>query len=132
MIAAAALIVLVLLVVTVVVAGGLRRLVRDESEVERRLRAPDTHTVTYAVPNGVDPADIRPALLRAGFSSAMSSAGTRVCLVVGCAEGDRARVREVIESVHETAYDGADLDLRPVVFEDERRRDNPGANKLTA
>ena len=61
MIAAAILIVLVLLVVTIAVAGGLRRLVRDESEVERRLRAPTTPTVSYAVPNGVDPADLRTA-----------------------------------------------------------------------
>jgi hypothetical protein len=132
MIAAAVLIVLVLLVVTVAVAAGLRRLVRDESEVERRLRAPDTHTIAYAVPNGVDPADVRTALARAGFSSAMSRAGVPECLVIGCAEGERARVREVIERVHETAYDGADLDLRPVVFEDERRPDSPGVDSLTA
>src|SRR5688572_12258306 len=72
MIAAAILIVLLILVVTIVVAGGLRRLVRDESEVERRLQAPETPTVSYAVPHGVDPADLRTALLRAGFSSTTS------------------------------------------------------------
>ena len=133
MIAAAILIVLILLVVTIAVAGGLRRFVRDESEVAQRLRAPTTPTISYAVPNGVDPADLRTALLRAGFSSTtMSSAGTRECLVIGCSESDRARVRAVIESVHETAYDGSDLVLRPVVFEDERHPDDPPIGKPRA
>ena len=132
MIAAAALVILIILVVTIAVAGGLRRLVRDEAEVEQRLRAPTTHTIAYAVPHGVDPAGLRTALRLAGFSSAMSSAGTRECLLIGCAEGDRPRIREVIEQVHETAYDGTDLDLRPVVFEDERRPDAPGVGSLSA
>ena len=105
---------------------------RDESDVERRLQAPETPTVSYAVPNGVDPADLRTALLRAGFSSTMSSAGTRQSLLIGCSKGDRARVREVIEGVHETAYDGSDLVLRPVVFEDERHPEDPGADSLSA
>ncbi len=131
MIAAAILIVLVL-VVTIAVAGGLRRLVRDESEVERRLRAPTTPTISYAVPNGVDPADFRTALLRAGFLSAMSSPETRGCLLIDCSEGDRASVRDVIESVHETAYDGSDLVMRPVLFEDERHPDNPGVDSMSA
>jgi hypothetical protein len=122
MIAAVVITFLVLLVVTIALAGGMRRLVRDESEVERRLRAPDTHTISYAVPNGVDPADLRTALSRAGFATCVSSAGTRECLLVECAESDRARLRQVIESVHELAYDGSDLVLRPVVFEDERQQ----------
>ena len=62
----------------------------------------------------------------------MSSAGTSECLMIGCSEGDRARVRAVIESVHETAYDGSDLVLRPVLFEDERHPDNPGVDSLSA
>ncbi len=46
----------------VVVIGGiainlyLRGWVRDESRREAHLRDPDTHTVAYAIPNGVDPA----------------------------------------------------------------------------
>jgi hypothetical protein len=120
MIAAVVITVLVLLVITVAVAGGLRRLVRDEAELERRLRAPETHTISYAVPNGVDPADVRAALLRAGYASCMSVGGGRECLLADCPEGERTRLRQVIASVHETAYDGTDLDLRPVVFEDER------------
>ena len=61
MIAAAVIIVLALVIVTVVIAGALRRVVRDEADVERRLRAPDAHTIPYAVPNGVDPGDLRGA-----------------------------------------------------------------------
>lgn len=120
MIAAAVIIVLALLVGTVVIGGALRRLVRDEADVERRLRAPDAHTLSYAVPNGVDPADLRVAARRGGFTSVLATSGTRECLLVECKEGDRARLRHLIEDAHEKAYDGSDLDLHPVVFEDER------------
>jgi hypothetical protein len=118
MFAAAVIFVLVLLA-GLVLAGALRRLVRDESDVERRLRAPESHTISYAVPNGVDPADLRTALQRHGFTTIASSTGARQSLLVECAEADRPRVREVIGNVHETAYDGSELDLHPVVFEDE-------------
>jgi hypothetical protein len=120
MITAAVLIVLLLLVVTVAVAGGLRRLVRDESDVERRLRSPATHTLLYAVPDGVDAGDLRVAVARGGFTAIVVTADTRHCLAVECAEADRARLRGAIESAHESAYDGTELDLRPVIFEDEK------------
>jgi hypothetical protein len=122
MLAAVVIIVLVLLIITVAATGGLRRLVRDESAVERRLRAPDTHTISYAIPHGVDPGDIRVAVTRGGFTGIVVTEGTQQCLVVECAESDRARLRQVIEGAHETAYDGTELDLHPVVFEDERPR----------
>jgi hypothetical protein len=118
---AAFVIIVLALLVTVVIAGALRRLVRDEADVERRLRAPDAHTVSYIVPNGVDPGDLRGAVLRGGFSSTVATADTHACLLVECGEGARDRIRRLIEGVHETAYDGSELDLHPVVFEDERR-----------
>jgi len=118
--AALLIIVLAILVGTVVIAGFLRRLVRDEEVVERRLHAPNAHTISYAVPNGVDPGDIRGAILRGGFSSTLATTDTRECLLVECENGDRARLRQLIEGVHESAYDGSDLELHPVVFEDER------------
>jgi len=120
MIAAAFLVILILLVITVAVAGGLRRMVRDESDVESRLRAPDARTLAYAVPNGVDPGDLRAALALGGFTGVLATTGTRQCLLVQCGDADRARVRQVIENAHEPAYDGSELDLHPVVFEDER------------
>ena len=112
--------VLAILVGTVVIAGFLRRVVRDEEIVERRLRAPNAHTVSYAVPNGVDPGDIRGAVLKGGFSSTLTTTDTRECLLVECEASDRDRLRQLIEGAHETAYDGSELDLHPVVFEDER------------
>jgi hypothetical protein len=120
MIAAAFLIVLIVLVATVAVAGGLRRVVRDEAAVERRLLAPGTPTMRYAVPAGVDAANLRAAVARAGFTAIVGTTDTRQCLQVECSEGDRARLRRQIEDAHESAYDGTELDLRPVVFEDEK------------
>jgi hypothetical protein len=120
MIPAAVILVLALLVGTVVIAGTLRQVVRDQVAVERRLHAPNTHTISYAVPNGVDPGDFRGALLSSGFESLVTTIDTRECLLVGCEEKDRARLRHLIEAAPESAYDGSQLDLHPVVFEDER------------
>jgi hypothetical protein len=120
MIAAAVIIVLAMLVGTVVIAGALRRLVRDEADVERRLSAPNVHTISYAVPNGVDPGYLRGALLGGGFASLVATTGTRECLLVECEESDRARLRRLIEGSPEATYDGSGLGLHPVVFEDER------------
>ena len=55
-----------------------------------------------------------------GTEDTITTTGAHECLVVGCSESDRPRVREVIEGLHETVHDVTDLDLRPVVFEDER------------
>jgi hypothetical protein len=130
---AVAIIILVLFVGTVLVAGALRRMVRDEHDVESRLLAPDSHTIAYAVPNGVDAADLRAAVARGGFTSIATTVGNHQCLLVECGESDRERVREVIGNAHEMAYDGTELDLHPVVFEDERRTDgSPGLGTVPA
>jgi len=121
MIAAVVITVLVLLVVSVAAAGGRRRLVLDESSHEHRRQDPTVHTVTYAVPNGIDPVDLKGAIARGGFR-AISMIGARHCLLVECPAADRDRLRQVIESAPETAYDGTEPDLHPVVFEDERKR----------
>ena len=125
---AAAFIILVVLVVTVLVAGALRRMVRDEQAVETRLRAPSAHTVAYAVPDGVDPGDLRGALALGGFASIATTVGNHQGLLVECSESDRERVRELIGNAHETSYDGSTLDLHPVVFEDERPLHTPTTN----
>jgi hypothetical protein len=123
MIAAGVIIILAVLVGTVVIAGALRRLVRDEADVERRVRAPNAHTISYAIPNGVDPAGLRGTLLGGGFASVVSTTGTHECLLVECEESDRPRLRHLIEGASETAYDGSELDLHhPVVFQDETLR----------
>jgi hypothetical protein len=120
MIPAAAILIVLVLVITFAVAAGLRGLVFAEARTEARLHAPSTHTVSYALPTGVDPALVKGALSRAGFTSAVDSAGTHQCLLVECAADDRDRLRTAIASAPETDYAGSGLALQQVVFEDER------------
>lgn len=120
MVAAAAILVAIVLVVSIAVALGLRRWVADESRTEARLRAPQAHTVSYAVPHGVDPAMVMGTLAQAGFTSVIDRTRNLQCLLVECSAEDRAQVRHVIESVHANAYDGSELPFDHVVFEDER------------
>jgi hypothetical protein len=118
MIVFVALIPLVLLV-TAVVAWGLRRVVMDEAARESRLRA-RAETVRYVVPHGVDHADLRAAVARAGFSSTVGTSGTSACLLIDCPESERTRLRHVLEHLHEPGWDGSELTPEHVVFEDER------------
>lgn len=120
MIAAAGIIFVLIVVVTVAVTLGLRRVVADEARLEARLRGPHAHLVTYVVPNGADPAHLRAALNQAGFTCLMGTSGSNASLRVECVESSRPLLREVIQRVHEQAYDGSDLRLDYVVFEDER------------
>ena len=68
---AAAIFFLVIVVVIGVIGINLylRSWVREESKREAHLRDPHTHTVAYAIPNGMDPATIESALARAGLTS---------------------------------------------------------------
>ena len=119
MAAAIILLMIVVLVVGVALNVFLRSWVRAESHTESHLHDPDTHTVAYAVPDGVDPALIRHALSRAGFVSATQRVGDLECLLIECEPGDRDRLRTTLAGVHVTGYDGAALTFN-VVFEDER------------
>jgi hypothetical protein len=120
MIPALAILIVLVLVITIAVAAGLRGLVFAEARTEARLHAPSTHTVSYSLPTGVDPAVVKAALTRAGFISGVDSAGTHQCLLVECAAEDRDRLRSAIASAPETVYGGSELTLHHVVFEDER------------
>jgi hypothetical protein len=110
----------------VVVIGGvginlyLRNWVREESRREAHLRDPDTHTVAYAIPNGVDPVTVELALSRAGLTSGVDRVGMVECVRVECDESQREQVRGVLEGIPMHAYDGLQLQARHVVFEDER------------
>jgi hypothetical protein len=116
----------ILLLVVVVVAGSiavslfLRSWVREESRREAHLRDPRTHTIAYAIPNGMDPVTIETALGLAGFNSGHHRVGMADCVLIECDESQRARVRSVLEGVSITAYDGSLLPAGHVVFEDER------------
>jgi hypothetical protein len=98
----------------------LRSWVRTESRIEAHMRDPRTHSVAYAVPNGVDPALIRFELSRAGFDAASTRVGDMECLRIECEHEEQERVRSTIQRVPMTGYDGCALKLDPVVFEDER------------
>ena len=119
---AAALIFFVVVVVlgTIAVNVYLRSWVREESRREAHLRDPRTHTVAYAVPNGVDPAIIESALVRAGLDCDVDRVGMVECVRIECDETQREQVRRVLATVPVHSYDGTPLDTRAVVFEDER------------
>jgi hypothetical protein len=119
MVVAMGILFLVFVVALVAVAMGLRRWTLDEARTEARLHSPETHTVAYAVPEGQDPVFVMAALKHAGFTVVEDLSEGQERLLVQCAESDRGRVREVIEHVHRTAYDGAEV-AEHVSFEDER------------
>ena len=116
----------ILLLVVLVVGGSiaislfLRSWVREESRREAHLRDPNTHTVAYAIPNGVDPVTVESALARAGLTSGVGRIGMVECVLVECTESQREQVRGVIEGIPMNAYDGSRLPAGHVVFEDER------------
>ena len=62
MIAAVVITVVVLLIVSIAAADRLRRLVLDRSSDKHRRQETTIHTVTYAVPNGIDPVDLKGAI----------------------------------------------------------------------
>ena len=119
---APAVLLLVVLVVGGTIAIGLflRSWGREESRREEHLRDPRTHTVAYAIPNGVDPVILETALALEGFHSMHERVGMADCVRIECDESQRDRVRSVLEGVSMTAYDGSLLPAGHVVFEDER------------
>ena len=116
----------ILLLVVLVVGGSiaislfLRAWVREESRREAHLKDPRTHTIAYAIPNGMDPVILETALAVAGFNSGHDRVGMVDCVRIECDESQRDRVRGVLEGAATTAYDGSLLPAGHVVFEDER------------
>lgn len=120
MIAAAAILVVILVVLGVAIPMFLRSWGAEEARTEARFHDPSTHTVAYAIPNGVDPVRFKVALTRAGFTSVIERVGDVECMRVECDESERSQVRRVVEAIHLSEYDGSELKLGHVVFEDER------------
>lgn len=118
MIIFAMLTVAVLIVITGIMLG-LRTWVLGEAKVEQRLRAPETHTLDYEVPNGRDPAVLKAALANAHFTAITRDDGGSEHLTIACEEADRSRVRDVLEHVHAAGAGGADEYLGQVRFADE-------------
>ena len=117
---------MVVFLLVVVVIGGigiglyLRSWVGEESRREAHLRDPNTHTVAYAIPSGVDPVTVESALARAGLTSGVDRVGMVECVLIECTESQREKVRGVIEGIPMNAYDGSQLQAGHVLFEDER------------
>jgi hypothetical protein len=102
---------LALVVVPALIVLALRQWGQQDARTETRLRSPDAHTLSYAVPAGEDPAPLRAALTHAHFTSVTGRGDAGHCLIVECREGQRGQVREIIEQTL--------LDSGEVVFQDE-------------
>ena len=120
MVGAIIFLVIVALVAGVAMNAYLRSWVQAESRTEAHMRDPHTHTVAYAIPNGVDPVLVKVELSRAGFNTGIGRVDGRECLHIECERQQRERVRGLIEGLHLSAYDGDALKIGHVVFEDER------------
>ena len=120
MVAAAAFLSILALVAMIAVALSLRSVVKDEERTESRLHDPHTHTVVYAIPNGIDPVVFAVALRKGGYVSVVEDVGAAQGLRVECDAADREQIRRVIEGVAINKYDGSALKVDHVVFEDER------------
>ncbi|HLN79177.1 MAG TPA: hypothetical protein VK204_19185 [Nocardioidaceae bacterium] len=108
-------------VLSVALMLALRRWTLDEARTETRLHQPGAHTVVYAVPNGQDPAILMAALSREGFTAVSDTEGGQERLLVECPdEHDRAQVRSIIEHVDRAGFDGPEMHVSHVSFEDER------------
>lgn len=110
----------VFVVLGVVIALALRSWTLDEAKTEKRLRSPDVHTVSYVVPEGQDVAVLMAAVRHAGFESITKTDGGTERLLVACDEQDRAKVRSILEHVHRVGFDGSEMYVDHVSFDDER------------
>ncbi|GAB3016490.1 hypothetical protein GCM10011376_03950 [Nocardioides flavus (ex Wang et al. 2016)] len=119
---AAAIVLLVVVVVggTIAINLYLRGWVREESQREAHLRDPNTHTLAFAIPTGVDPVRPETALALAGFNSGHDRVGMVECIRIEADDSQRDRVRGILDDVFRTEYDSSVLPSGHVVFEDER------------
>jgi hypothetical protein len=108
-----------LLILVVVAMLVLRGWGRDEARMDAVLDSPGTHTVSYLVPDGQDPAILAAALHSAGFTARAHLEGGFEVLRIACDEAERAQVRSIIEHVDRTGFDGAPMHIAHAKFVDE-------------
>ena len=120
MVAALAIVVGTVLIGSIALAVFLRSYGRSRARIEARVLDPNTPTVAFAIPHGVDPLVFQVGLTHAGFTSVVGRVGDAECVIVECGPSGRTAVRGVLEAAHANAYDGTELKLDHVVFEDER------------
>lgn len=104
----------------VVIMLALRTVTFDEARTEARVHQPGTYTLSYAVPEGQDPAVLMAALARAGYTSVPDTEGGAERLLIECPSQARAQVRSIIEHVGSAGFDGPEMHVGHVSFEDER------------
>ena len=109
-----------LLAIVLVLMLAFRTWSLDDAKTEHWIHSPETHSVAYVVPEGVDPAPLMAALTHAGFTTMTDTAGGDERLLVACEEQDRARVREIIEGAERKSLAELGLQVPPVAFDDER------------
>ena len=89
-----------MVVIAIMVVGGILLATvfvgKDVQRTEEELHAPGVRTVTYAVPPGRDPAELRAVLSRAGYRAIEEDA---VTLRIACPlEDDAEKVLGLLES----------------------------------
>jgi hypothetical protein len=109
-----------LLAIGLVLMLAFRSWSMDDAEKESLLRAPQTHTVTYLVPEGVDAAVLLAALSHAGIAATTDLSGGDERLLIKCEADERTQVRQVIEAAERASLAELDLRVPPVTFDDER------------
>lgn len=119
---------LIILAVVLAVLGVIAWLsftatVEDMEDLDDRLHDPETPTLRYRVPNGVDPALLRGTVLEAGYESTVDETPRNEVLRVECPPEQREELRAVI--AHAPADNDRTAELEdtygPVVFLDESR-----------
>ena len=105
--------------ISIAIALFLRSWVLTESKTEKRLHDPRTHTIAFAIPNGVDPVVFAVAVRKAGFASVTDRVGNAECILVECPESERAHLRTLLEAVQAPHDDGSPARAGHIVFEDE-------------
>ena len=118
MVLAASLLVLTLLVVPLLLILMMRRFGMEQTDTEQALLSPESHTVSWVVPEGEDPALVRTRLAHAGFTSVLDHSGDQR-LVVQCGSADRERVREIIAGTGHATFDGQGLQPSQLRFDDD-------------
>ena len=100
--------ILALGLITLYVLREQKGFLRRHEEVDEELHSDRTPTLAYEVPVGQDPAVILAALGRAGYTATSDSTHPRQTVLIACPggiEGERRRVRAVIESASVTTPD---------------------------
>ena len=108
-----------LVVVMVVVGLGLRTWTLDRARKDAWLLSPDTHTVSYVVAAGQDPAVLLAAVAGAGYPAMIDTTHGTARVVVACDEHARGEVRAALEHVHRMGFDGSEMLVEHVAFDDE-------------